>query len=140
MSLLNKLNSRFRVGASEPAASETDLQKLKEFSQIELPEDFVSIVREKTEVEILVDNDKYFRVWSPSGCIEMNEEYEVQNYIPNSLAIGDDERGSALIVMTGNKGFGLYKVGFGDLDADDAEYISASLEELLVNGVGAEVV
>ncbi|MEJ2044015.1 MAG: SMI1/KNR4 family protein [Reinekea sp.] len=140
MSLLYKLNSRFRVGASEPASSETDLQDLKEFSQIELPADFVSIVREKTEVEILVDNNKYFRIWSPSGCIEMNEEYEVQNHIPNSLAIGDDEGGSALILMTGNKGFGLYKVGFGDLDTDDAEYISASLEELLVSGVGAEVV
>lgn len=140
MSLLNKLNSRFRIGASETAASESDLQELKQFSQIELPVDFVSIVREMTEVEILVDNDKYFRIWSPSGCIEMNEAYEIQNYIPNSLAIGDNEGGSALIVMTGNKGFGLYKVGFGDLDADDAEYISTSLEELLVNGVGAEVV
>ena len=140
MSLLNKLNSRFRIGASEPAASESDLQELKQFSQIELPVEFVSIVREMTEVEILVDSDKYFRIWSPSGCIEMNEEYEIQNHIPNSLAIGDDEGGSALIVMTGNKGFGLYKVGFGDLDVDDAKYISASLEELLVNGVGAEVV
>lgn len=140
MNLLNKLNSRFSVGANEPASSEDDLQKLKTFSQIELPSDFVSIVREMTEVEVVVDNDRYFRIWSPSGCIEMNEEYEIQNYIPNSLAIGDDEGGSALILMTGNKGFGLYKVGFGDLSSEDAEYISASLEELLVNGIGAEVV
>jgi hypothetical protein len=36
MSLLNKLNSRFRIGTSEPAASESDLQELKQFSQIEL--------------------------------------------------------------------------------------------------------
>lgn len=140
MSLLNKLNSRFSVGSREPAASEADLQELQNFSQIELPQDFVSIILEMTEVEILIDNDKYFRIWSPSGCIEMNEEYEIQNYIPDSLAIGDDEGGSALILMTGNKGFGLYKIGFGDLDKDEAEYISASLEELLVNGVGAEVV
>ncbi|ELR64590.1 hypothetical protein C942_02403 [Photobacterium marinum] len=70
----------------------------------------------------------------------MNEEYMVQDYIPNSLAIGDDEGGSALIIMTGNKGYGLYKVGFGDLDVDDAEYISASLSELLIDGFGAQVI
>lgn len=140
MNLLDRLNSRFRVDVSQPATSKSDLYELKQFSKIELPRDFVSLVSQMTEIEILVDNHKYFRIWSPLGCIQMNEGYKIQNYIPNSLAIGDDEGGSALVMMTGNKGFGLYKVDFGDLDADSAEYISASLEELLIKGIGAEVI
>lgn len=41
-------------------------------------------------------------------------------------------------MMTGEKGFGLYKVDFGDLDIEDAEYISDSLRALLVGGIGLE--
>ncbi|WP_036800711.1 SMI1 / KNR4 [Photobacterium marinum] len=140
MSILDRINPCFRIDANEPAANENELQMLKRFSAIDIPADYLSVVGEMTEVEIFVDGGNYFRIWSPSGCIEMNEEYMVQDYIPNSLAIGDDEGGSALIIMTGNKGYGLYKVGFGDLDVDDAEYISASLSELLIDGFGAQVI
>ena len=38
----------------------------------------------------------------------MNESYEIQDYIPNSLAVGDDEGGNALIYFEGAEGFGLY--------------------------------
>ncbi|HIF9084472.1 TPA: SMI1/KNR4 family protein [Photobacterium damselae] len=138
MSILRNLNSRLKIEASEEAASTDDINSLKEFSSIELPLDYCEIVVEMTEVEILVDSDRYFRVWSPDGCIEMNEEYQIQKYIPQSLAIGDDEGGGALIMMTGEKGFGLYKVDFGDLDIEDAEYISDSLRALLVGGIGLE--
>ncbi|MGP3781155.1 hypothetical protein ACTWKC_12095 [Bacillus sp. 4A_MP3] len=50
----------------------------------------------------------------------MNESYEIQDYIPNSLAVGDDEGGNALIYFEGAEGFGLYIVGFGDLDPEEA--------------------
>ncbi|HCO7841668.1 TPA: SMI1/KNR4 family protein, partial [Escherichia coli] len=36
-------------------------------------------------------------------------------------------------------GFGLYLVGFGNLDLDDAVYIAPSLEALLIEEIGAEI-
>lgn len=138
MSILCNLNSSLQIKASESAASTNDINSLKEFSSIEVPIDYCEIVSEMTEVEVLIDSDRYFRVWSPDGCIEMNKEYQIQSYIPQSLAVGDDEGGSALILMTGKNGFGLYKVDFGDLDIEDAEYISDSLRSLLIDGIGIE--
>lgn len=138
MNILQTLNSKLKIETSESAASSDAINRLKQFSKIELPFDYCEIVSEMTEIEILVDNDRYFRIWSPDGCIEMNEAYQIQHYIPSSLAIGDDEGGSALIIMIGNKGFGLYKVDFGDLGFDDAEFISSSLRSLLIDGVGLD--
>ena len=55
------------------------------------------------------------------------------------LAIGDDEGGKVIFYAEGKEGFGLYLVGFGNLDLDDAVYIAPSLEALLIEGIGAEI-
>ncbi|NRD71846.1 SMI1/KNR4 family protein [Shewanella sp. VB17] len=140
MNILNNLHPSLRIEANESAALSEDISALNKFSCIEIPTDYLNVINEMTEVEILISDDRYFRIWGPAGCIEMNEEYKVQNYIPDSLAIGDDEGGSALILMTGEQGFGIYKVGFGNLDAEDAEFISESLENLLTKGNGIDVI
>ncbi|UYW16671.1 SMI1/KNR4 family protein [Vibrio parahaemolyticus] len=138
MDIMENLALNFRLDAHENAASEDEINDLKNFSSITVPEEYLCIVRKMTEVEILVRGEKYIRIWSPSGCIEMNEAYEIQDCIPNSLAIGDNEEGAALILMQGKKGPGLYLSDFSDLDIDDAKYISASLEDFLTKGVGIE--
>lgn len=138
MSIVQNLYGRFQIAAYEPLASEEDIEKLRRFSSIPVPADYIDVVESMTEVEILLGGKKYIRIWGPTGSIEMNQVYDIQRYIPRSLAIGDDEGGSALILMTGKEGYGLYKVGFGDLGSDDAEFVSHSLQELLVRGEGWE--
>jgi len=140
MYILKDLHSSLKIDANESSASLEDIAALKEFSSITVPTDYLNVIREMTEVEILINGDRYFRIWSPAGCIEMNEEYQVQSYIPESLAIGDDEGGGALILMTGKQGFGIYKVGFGDLCVEDAEFVSETLEGLLTKGLGIDVI
>lgn len=70
----------------------------------------------------------------------MNEAYNIQDSIPNSLAIGDDEGGNALIYANGINNFGLYLVAFNDLEIDEMKFISYSLVDLLHNAVGIEVI
>lgn len=67
----------------------------------------------------------------------MNEAYKVQKYLTNSLAIGDDEGGGALIYLHGKDGLGIHYLRFGDLDIEEAMKIAPSLAELLVNNIGA---
>ncbi len=140
MEIIDNLNSRFRIDANESSASIKDIDSLIKFSNIPVPDDYLKIVKKMTEVEILIDGNKYIRIWGPDGCIEMNVEYEIQSYIPHSLAIGDNEGGMALVLMEGSSGFGLYKVGFGDLDRADAIYIASSLSEFLIQGTGSNLI
>lgn len=134
------INAAFKIEAYKSQASISEIESLLSSVDVTVPDIYLRIVREMTDVEILVNQRKYVRIWGPARVLEMNEAYEVQKNIPSSLAVGDDEGGSALILMKGGHGFGLYKVGFGDLDVDDASYIAPSLEEFLINAVGIDVI
>lgn len=138
MKLIEELSNLYSIEGKEDPANEEEIQLLKNYSSIEVPLDYLEIVRQATEVEINVNNQKYIRIWKPTGCIEMNENYNIQEFIPNSLAIGDDEGGSTLIYLNGTEGFGLYITGFGDLDADDAVKIAPCLRDLLVDNIGID--
>ncbi len=66
----------------------------------------------------------------------MNEAYQVQKHLPKSLAVGDNQAGSA--VLTASKG--IYLVPFGCLDLEERRYLAPSLHVLLVEGVGIEAI
>ncbi|MBC2582757.1 SMI1/KNR4 family protein [Clostridium sp. DJ247] len=140
MSIFYELSDNFSVDAKEEPPSEEQIKELEKFSSIEIPLDYLELVREATEVEIKVKDEMYIRIWGPIDSIEMNEAHYIQEYIPNSLAIGDDEGGNVLLYVNGKKGFGLYMVGFGDLDIEDAVLVAPSLRDLLVNNIGIDVV
>lgn len=140
MSLLNRLSSNYRIDASKSASNDEEIKNLIEFSKIKIPEDFLKVITELTEIEINVDEKKYIRIWGADGCIEMNDAYNIQENIPNSLAIADDEGGNALIYTTGEKGFGLYLIAFNDLDVDELQYVADSLSDLLINNTGIDVI
>ena len=138
-SILDRLNASFSVSAKESPATKSGIERLKGFSGFEVPSDYLDLVRVATEVEFNIEGKAHMRIWGPDGCIEMNEAYSIQQFIPQSLAIGDDEGGRAILFMSGVQGFGLYLTGFGDLDPESARYISSSLERLLVDGEGKEL-
>lgn len=138
MSIINELNEVFRIDASSNASEESEIDELIKFSLIDVPNEYLELIREKTEIEINIQNKKYIRIWGATGCVEMNEAYCIQKYIPGSLAIGDDEDGNAIIYAKGKSGFGIYTVAFNDLDFDEMIFISKSLKELLILATGAK--
>lgn len=140
MSSIQNMNVVFRIDASDFASSENAIQNLMKFSQINVPIEFIEIISELTEVEISVNNEMYIRIWGAENCIEMNEAYNIQKYIPNSLAIGDDEGGNALIYANGPRGYGLYLISFNDLEVEEMKFISSSLFDLLHNATGIDVI
>lgn len=139
MSILSKMSKLFKIVTSDTKSSDIEISKLLQYSKINIPIEFLEIIKEQSELEICVNNEKYIRVWGANGCIEMNEDYHIQKYIPNSLAIGDDECSNAILYSNGNNGFGVYIVSFGDLGVDEMVYIADSLEDFFVNEVGVDV-
>ena len=138
MDVLGNLNQAFRIAAAENASDEETIASLIVFSEIVVPTEYLNLIRKHSELELMVSGTRTLRIWGASGCIEMNEAYHIQKYIPRSLAIGDDEGGNALIYATGCEGFGVYAVAFNDLEAEEMKYISDSLASLLVNGKGVQ--
>ena len=138
MSIVNELSKDFRIDASCNASEENEIDELIKFASIKVPNEYLELIREQTELEISIRNQKYIRIWGANGCIEMNEAYFIQKYIPSSLAIGDDEDGNAIIYAEGKNGFGVYAVAFNDLDVDEMIFVSETLKEILVFAKGIE--
>ena len=142
MDILNNLNEQYEIVLSEPASSEEEIQQLIEFSEIEVPEEYLGIIRQQSELSILVKNcsyECYVAIRGAAVCLDMNKSLEMQKWIPGSLAFGDNGGGKALFYATGQNGFGVYATGFGDLDIEDAVYLSESLETLLVHAEGIDI-
>lgn len=139
MSILSKMGKLFELATSDAKSSDIEIDELIQYSKIDIPHEFLEIIEEKTELEILVNNKKYIRIWGANGCIEMNDAYHIQKYIPDSLAIGDDECSNAVLYANGNNGFGLYIVSFSDLGVDEMVYIADSLEAFFVNEEGIDI-
>lgn len=136
ISFENNMHSIFRIDAFCPAATVSEIDALRAVAAVAPPLDYLTFVSEMTDVELLVNGRKYLRIWGPSRCIEMNYAYRIQEYIPRSLAIGDDEGGMALVLMEGDAGNGLYMASFANLDANDATFVAPTLGDLLTKGIG----
>lgn len=136
MSILNKMGKAFELITSDTKSSNIEIDQLIQYSKIDIPCEFLDIIKERSELEIWVNREKYLRLWGAKGCIEMNDAYYIQEYIPESLAIGDDECSNAVLYAKGNDGFGVYIVSFNDLGIDEMVYIADSLETFLVNEKG----
>ncbi|MEC2077054.1 SMI1/KNR4 family protein [Metabacillus fastidiosus] len=139
MNILDNISSVYTIDARKSPSKEEEIKELQDFSTIDVPTDYIEIIQLASDVELNISNQMYIRIWGALGCIEMNEAYEVQKYLPNSLAIGDDEGGGALIYLQGKDGFGIYYNRFADLDIEEAVKIAPSLTELLINNVGTDI-
>lgn len=138
MDIIDNLNAGFRIDAYQAPSTEAEIAELIKLSAVPVPEDYLDVIRKINCPEILITKIQYIRIWGAERAVEMNDAYEIQKYIPVSLAIGDDEGGSVLILMDGARGFGLYTAGFGDLDLESAVFIAPTLSDLLINGIGVD--
>ena len=66
----------------------------------------------------------------------MDEGYDISKRIAGAIPVGDDGGGKVIFYMNGQDGFGLYHVGYGDLDAEDAVFMASGLSDLLEQAAG----
>jgi hypothetical protein len=130
-------SSRVKVLAKEDGAKESQIEDLKRRYPL-LPSEYADLVRDATEIEVEFENGRSLRVWGPAGCLEMDEAYLISSLITGSIPIGDDGGGHVIYYYCGNKGWGIYCNGFGDLDAESAVWITGSLAQLLGDHHGAD--
>lgn len=141
MSILDSLNKIYTIELKDRPATLEEISQLQKFSHINLPFDYINFLKQATNVELSTLNGLIIRIWGitgTSGVIELNEAYHVQQYIPNSLVIGDDGGDMALLFLDNRDGVGLYLAEFGDLDVESAVKLAPTLSDFLVNNVGVE--
>lgn len=127
------IHTKLSVASSEPPSTPDEINSLHQYSRIQIPDEFINLISQATEIE-LMSSDCCFRIWGASGCIEMNQAYDIQKYIPDSLAIGDNEAGSILTYAQKNGSSALYLISLSNLDMNDAVLVSKTLNEVIFQG------
>jgi hypothetical protein len=112
-----------------PPATDAALRKLRERFPM-VPNEYLEFSKEATEVELEYQGH-YLRIWHPDDCLEMDDAYDISARLPSAIPIGDDGGERVILYFDGNKGRGLYRVGYGDLDPGDAVWVAPSLYALL---------
>lgn len=138
MNILEQLNEDINVVVANISSTKSEIEEMLMKSPIIIPNEYIEIISQKSELEISIKNEKILRIWGATGCVEMNEAYNIQTYLPDSWAIGDDEGGYAIVYSKNNDKIGVYAISFGDLDENEKIFIASSLFELLVKGVGSD--
>jgi hypothetical protein len=135
--MLDNIDSSFAILAKgRPATKEQIDAAANHFGN--LPQEFIEMVGDATDVEIQHQNGQYIRIWGPVTCVEMDQANEICKYIPGAIPIGDDGGGHVIFYANGGSGHGLYYVGFGNLGLEDAVWVAATLGELLTKAVGID--
>ena len=133
--MLPPLDASWRLVASRTRGAQAHLHAMiARFPHV--PSEYLEIARDLQEYELKHQTGQYFRIWPPSACIEMDDAHEISRRIPQSIPIGDDGGDRVILYLSGDEGFGLYRVGFGSLDKDDARFIAPSLKDILSKSVG----
>ncbi len=133
--MLNTINSSFKLLAKGPPATQEQIDAAVRYFG-SLPQEFIDLIREATDVELQHQDGQYLRFWGPVGSVEMDEANEIRKYMPECLPIGDDGGGHVIFYAKGDFGEGLYHVGFGNLGMEDAVWIADTLGGVLANAKG----
>lgn len=80
-----------------------------------------------TELELSY-RGRYLRLYGPNGCLEMDDAYGVSAAIPNSITIGDNGGGEAILLLNER----VYRIGYGALTPDGLTFVANSIAELLL--------
>lgn len=140
MEVLSNISKEFTIYSYDVGSSLEDIEMLNNTFSINIPLDYIEIISKKSDLFIGINKADYMEltIWGAKDCIYNNNAYFIQKYIPNSMAIGANGGDSVLFYADGYNGFGIYAVEFGNLDIEDAKYITPSLTELLLNNIGLE--
>ena len=133
--MLPQLDPRWQLLRSRRRGTVADLERLC-IRYPAMPADYLRIAANLEEYELKHATGQYLRIWAPTACFEMDEAHRISKRIPGSIAVADDGGDRVLLYLDGPDGFGLYRVGFGALDAEEVRFVAPTLADVLSHSSG----
>jgi hypothetical protein len=107
-------------------AAQAAVDRCEQEAGYNLPEDYVALLLISDGLQA----DGNLSLLEVESIAERNREYEVQDYLPGFVMIGDDSGGNALLMK--QEDTAVYEVGMGVMDEATMVKSAGSIEELLI--------
>ena len=112
----------------EPPALPDVIAQLLAQSELDLPADYLDFLRFSNGGggDFGIDSDWYY-LWPAEEVLQLNRDYEIQQWVPGFFAIGSDGGGEALVFDTRTSApWKLYKISFSCLAEDEILLVAES--------------
>jgi hypothetical protein len=113
-----------------PSASEIDIEEVEKGLNNILPISYKELLKASNG---LATNEGII-IYGTDDILERNETWEIKNYAPGFISIGDDSGGRVFLMSLGDEEKILI-VDSGDMTPDHAELISTNLIQWATNGL-----
>ena len=120
-----------RPGATDAAIAAGEMQL-----GMRLPADYVDFLKFTNGGEGFVGKNAYIILWGVEELASMNQEYEVQKYVPGLLIFGSDGGGEAYGFDTRSPQWPIVQVPFVGMEWDVAESMGTSFCQFLARLYG----
>lgn len=114
-----------------PAATGVLIERTGEQLGARLPGEYIDFLKLTNGAEGFVGPNSYVMLWCVEELAELNQSYEVQNYVPGLLLFGSDGGGEAYGFDMRNPGWPIVQVPFIGMAWDVAQPIGSSFVEFL---------
>jgi len=111
--------------ANKEPALDVALKSFTEKNQIFLPEEYIQFLRLKNGGEGFVGQNAYVMFWGLDELAEMNNAYNVKEYVPGLYLFGSDGGGEAYAFDTRSE-MAIVKVPFVGMDISLIENIATT--------------
>jgi SMI1 / KNR4 family (SUKH-1) len=111
-----------------PPADPNEIAKFTTSIGFSLSAGFIDFYKETDGASFLSDNF-YVNIWPVTQLIDLNEGYDVNNYIPEFFLFGSDGGGNAFGIE--KKTGAVFEIPFIVMSSEDAIFISGSFNEFL---------
>lgn len=109
----------------KPGAADAELNSIEAALGVTLPTAYRELMRYSNGA--LLDNG--VSIYSVDDLVERNTTYEVLEYCPGFLLVGDDSGGRGFLIDLKDDAGGIYGSGLGDLDPSEFATIASTLQD-----------
>jgi hypothetical protein len=113
-------------------ASDAELNSLETGLGVTLPTAYRELMRFSNGALL----DSGVSIYSVGDVAERNATYEVLEYCPGFLLVGDDSGGRGFLIDTNDNAGRVYGSGLGDLDPSEFVTIASTLQDWVDKGLG----
>jgi len=125
-----ELEQLTQIAELEAAATDRQITEAQNEVGIKFPEEHRTLLQYSNGLFI---ND-LIKIYSTEEIAERNRTFEVEQYLPGFIMIGDDSGGSGIFLNTKDVPSLVYKIGHGSLAVSDAIILAQSLTDWIDQG------
>ena len=119
------------VELNNPAEKE-EIEKVEKELSIVFPKNYKNFMIESNGLEGEIGEISYLVIWSIDEIIELNEEYEVEEYMPNLIYFGSDG-GDMAYAFDKENNMEIIEIPFDSIHIEDKELLGKNFEEFIQN-------